>query len=51
LGTWYDPNSRTLISDLKPDNFKKDANGLLIAIDLIVHRLSDSSDIHDILSR
>jgi len=48
--TWYDPNSRTLVADVKPDNFKKDSTGRLIALDLIAHRLTEESDIHAILT-
>ena len=48
--TWYDAKSRTLVSDAKPDNFKKNPNGWLQALDLIVHRLPEGSDIHDILT-
>jgi hypothetical protein len=48
--TWYDANSRTLVSDVKPDNFKTDANGRIRALDLIVHRLPEESDLHDILT-
>jgi hypothetical protein len=48
--TWYDAKSRTLVSDVKPDNLKGDVNGRLRALDLIVHRLPEGSDIHDILT-
>jgi hypothetical protein len=49
--TWYDPRSRTLVSDTKPDNFKKDVHGQLIPLDLIVQRLPEGSDLHDILTQ
>jgi hypothetical protein len=39
-----------LVADAKPDNFKKDRTGRLIAIDLIVHRLTEESDVHFILT-
>jgi hypothetical protein len=48
--TWYDAKSRTLVSDAKPDNFKKDANNHLLPFDLIVQRLPEGSDIHDIFT-
>jgi hypothetical protein len=48
--TWYDANSRTLVTDVKADNFRKDVNGRLHALDLIVHRLPEGSDLHDILA-
>jgi hypothetical protein len=48
--SWYDAKSRTLVSDTKPDNFKKDATGRLIPVDLIVHLLPQGSDLHDILT-
>ncbi len=48
--TWYELRSRILVSDTKPDNFKKDAHGQLIPLDLIVQRLPEGSDLHDILT-
>jgi hypothetical protein len=48
--TWYDPASRTLVGDVKPDNFKKQPGGRIQALDLIVHRLPPESDIHDLLT-
>jgi hypothetical protein len=39
-----------LVADVKPDNFKKDSTGRLIALDLIAHRLTEESDIHAILT-
>jgi hypothetical protein len=48
--TWYDMKSRTLVTDVKPDNLKKDVNGRLHSVDLIVQRLPEGSDIHDILT-
>ena len=47
--TWYEPVSRTHVSDAKPDNFKKDQHGRIVPIDLMVQQLPEGSDLHDIL--
>ncbi len=47
--TWYDAKSRTLVADVKPENFKMTPEGRILAVDVIVRRLSEGSDLHDIL--
>jgi hypothetical protein len=47
--TWYDPSSRILVSDAKPDNFKKDQEGGIVPIDLLIQKLPEGSDLHEIL--
>ncbi|MFM8717351.1 MAG: hypothetical protein ACKOF3_11335, partial [Spartobacteria bacterium] len=47
--TWNDPRSRVLVSDAKPDNFKKDQEGGVVPIDLLIQKLPEGSDLHDIL--
>ena len=38
--TWYDPRSRVLVSDAKPDNFKKDQEGGVVPIDLLIQKIA-----------
>ena len=44
--TWFHPVSGFLVSDVKPDNFKKDTKGRIIPIDLVVQHALPGSDLH-----
>lgn len=36
--TWFHPQSGHIVADTKPDNFKKDAQGHIVPVDVIVQR-------------
>lgn len=48
--TWFHPKSGFVITDAKPDNFKKDAAGRITPIDLIMMHAPSGSDVFRILA-
>lgn len=47
--TWWNPKTGYVVTDAKPDNFKKDEKGRVIPIDLIVMHAAEGSDMHRVL--
>jgi len=46
---WFHPQSGHVVSDVKPDNFKQDAKGRIIPIDLIVQHAPPGSDLRRVM--
>lgn len=44
--TWFRPGTGIVVADVKPDNFKKDAKGRLVPIDLVVQHAPAGSGLH-----
>jgi len=47
--TWINPKSGYVVTDVKPDNFKKTPDGKIVPIDLIVDHAPEGSDLHKAL--